>query len=358
MYDIIIVGGGPAGATLARLIGKKYKILLLEKRSFDVNKNSTCHKCCGGLIAPDAQLMLAKFCLGIPKSVLLSPQLFAVRTIDMDNSLERYYQRNYINIDREELDKWLESIIPPEVHIINDSVFKSFRVSEGIVNVNFHHNGKDYSERAKLLIGADGAFSKVRKQGFNDCPKPKVYISIQEWFETKQNSDYYGAIFDKEITDFYSWTIPKENYLILGSALKPGKDAYEKFILLKEKLKRYGFEFNNLVKKEGAYLLRPTKTDQICRGNSKIALVGEAAGFISPSSAEGLSYAFRSSLALARALDNGIEGYNNKYSLNIKSLERNIMFKNLKSPAMYNKYLRKAIMKTGILSIGIETNKL
>ena len=38
MYDMIIVGGGPAGATLARMIGKRYKVLLLEKRSFAVKK--------------------------------------------------------------------------------------------------------------------------------------------------------------------------------------------------------------------------------------------------------------------------------------------------------------------------------
>lgn len=354
MYDIIIVGGGPAGATLARIIGKRYKVLLLEKRSFAVNKTSTYHKCCGGLIAPDAQLMLAKFCLGIPKSVVLSPQLFAVRTIDIDNSIERYYQRHYINIDREKFDEWLESIIPSEVHIIKDSIYKSFEMTGNMVNVKFHHNGKDYTEKAKLLVGADGAFSQVRKQGFNDCPGPKVYISIQEWFETRQNADYYGAIFDKEITDFYSWTIPKEKYLILGSALKPGKEAAEKFRLLKGKLQKFGFEFNKLVRKEGAYLLRPTRTGQTCTGNSNIALLGEAAGFISPSSAEGLSYAFRSAVALAKALDNGLEGYYNKYLANLKSLERNIMFKNMKSPAMYNQYLRKVIMKTGVLSIDIE----
>ena len=31
MYDVIIVGGGPAGATLS-VSGKRYKVLLIEKR--------------------------------------------------------------------------------------------------------------------------------------------------------------------------------------------------------------------------------------------------------------------------------------------------------------------------------------
>lgn len=83
-------------------------------------------KCCGGLIAPDAQQMLAKFGLGVPKEVLQTPQLFAVRTIDFDNSLERYYQRHYINIDRYQFDKWLLSIVPAEVKIFEETVFKSF----------------------------------------------------------------------------------------------------------------------------------------------------------------------------------------------------------------------------------------
>ena len=59
MYDIAIVGGGPAGATLARLTGNQYRVLLLEKRTFQEPLYGGLQKCCGGLIAPDAQKMLA-----------------------------------------------------------------------------------------------------------------------------------------------------------------------------------------------------------------------------------------------------------------------------------------------------------
>lgn len=354
MYDIAIIGGGPAGATLARLAGRSYKILLLEKRTFTTGMPLASEKCCGGLVDPDAQQMLARFGLGIPKSVLLSPQLFAVRTIDIKNSIERYYQRHYINMDRNEFDRWLESIVPSSVDILNGCIFKSYEENDDFVIIRYSCKGKDYEAKAKLLVGADGAFSKVRRQGFCNSPAPALYVSIQEWFEANDNQNCYGAIFDDEITDFYSWTIPKENLLILGSALKPGIDAHSKFELLKQKLSKYGYDFKKSIRKNGAYLVRPVRKAQICVGKNRIALIGEAAGLISPSSAEGLSYAFRSALALARALEGGIEGYGELYNRNLGSLMRNIIVKNLKSPAMYNGYLRKLIMKTGLMSIDIE----
>ena len=353
MYDIIIVGGGPAGSTLARLTANRYKVLLLEKRSFDNDMQFSRQKCCGGLLDPDAQRMLAGFGLGLPKSVLVSPQLFAVRTIDIKSSVERYYQRHYINIDRNEFDQWLESIIPPSVTTINDCFYKSYEEKDGDIAVRFQHNGKDYEERARLLVGADGAFSSIRKQCFGEAFAPKLYISIQEWFRMEDTKNYYGAIFDNDITDFYSWTIPKEDQMILGSALVPGKNAHDRFEQLKSKLKKFGFCFDNSMKRNGAYLYRPVKNSQICTARGNIALIGEAAGFISPSSAEGMSYAFKSSLALARALQAGIEGYNARYDENTGSLKRNILIKNLKSPAMYNELLRKAAMKSGLLSIDI-----
>lgn len=353
MYDIAIVGGGPAGATLARLIGNQYKVLLLEKRTFQEPLYHGLQKCCGGLIDPDAQKMLASFGLGLPKSVILSPQMFAVRTIDSDNLIERYYQRHYINIDREEFDKWLESLIPPAVDIVNGSIYRSHITLNDSVKISFSKGTKNYQEKVKLLIGADGAFSKIRRTSFPNQNYPKLYVAIQEWFETLQNVNYYGAIFDREITDFYSWIIPKENLLIIGSALLPNKEIHERFDLLKLKLKDYGFELNKSIRKNGTFLLRPQSVHQIHIGSGRVGLIGEAAGFISPSSAEGLSYAFKSALALSKALSQGIESWSDLYKKNTSKLRSNIILKNLKSPFMYNKMLRKFVIRSGLKSIAL-----
>jgi flavin-dependent dehydrogenase len=277
--------------------------------------------------------------------------MFSVRTIDNDNSIERYYQRHYVNIDREEFDKWLESLVPPTVDIIKGSIYRSHVVHEDFVTVRYSKGNEYYEEKAKMLVGADGAFSKVRRTSFPDKNVPKKYVAVQEWFESSRNINYYGTIFDSEITDFYSWIIPKENFLIVGSALLPDDDIHGKFDLLKLKLKDHGFELNKSVRKNGTYLLRPQSVNQIQIGNGRIGLIGEAAGFISPSSAEGISYAFKSALALSSALSQGIEAWPDSYKKTSAGLRRNIIIKNLKSPFMYNGILRKAVMKSGVQSI-------
>ena len=162
---------------------------------------------------------------------------------------------------------------------------------------------------------------------------------------------YYTGVFDEEITDFYSWLIPKDNYIILGSALRPRDNTREKYELLKRKLTRLGFSFDSKVKTEGAFIYRTKKLSQFYLGAEGITLIGEAAGAISPSSAEGISYALKSSLYLAQSLEYGINGYFDRYKNMVKGIKFNLLLKNLKSPAMYNPLIRRLAMKSGFSSI-------
>ena len=352
MYDIVIIGSGPAGANLARLIGDKYHVLLIDKRDLE-NENPQNHltKCCGGLLAPDAQKMIASLGLGVPKDILVDPQLFAVRTMDLTNNLERLYQRFYYNIDREKFDRWLVSLLPTGIDKKFNALFKSFTEIPGGYEIRYIYNGKEMTAKTRIIIGADGASSKLRKAMSNEVTIPDEYISIQEWFECSNPMPYYTAIFDKEISDFYSWIIPKENYILLGSALRPKDNTRDKYQMLKRKLKGLGLNFDNKIKTESAFICRPKKVSQFYLGINGIALVGEAAGAISPSSAEGISYALKSSLYLAQSLEEGIDGFLKRYKNNAKNIKLNLMMKNLKSPAMYNPFLRKLAMKSGLQSI-------
>jgi len=352
MYDMAIIGAGPAGANLARLMGEKYEVLLIEKRDLETD-HSTCrrNKCCGGLLAPDAQKMMALLGLGVPKEVLVDPQLFAVRTIDVTNGIEQLYQRFYYNMDREKFDRWMVSLLPPGVDRRFNAVYKGYERMPGGFNVTFLQNGQEFTANTKVLIGADGAFSKIRKSIGIDQPAPETYIAIQEWFNSQSPQPFYTAVFDEEISDFYSWIIPKDHCLLLGSALRVNEKTWEKYHRLKEKLTRYGFDFDHRIKKEGAFICRPRKASQLLAGKDGIALVGEAAGAISPSSAEGISYALKSSLYLAQSLDEGIDGFLERYCTKLMRIRFNVTAKNLKSLFMYHPSLRKLVMKSGLQSI-------
>lgn len=55
---------------------------------------------CGGLLSEDAQRSLARYDITLPKDVLVDPQIFSVKTIDLGAGLVRHYQRTYLNMDR------------------------------------------------------------------------------------------------------------------------------------------------------------------------------------------------------------------------------------------------------------------
>jgi geranylgeranyl reductase len=354
MYDLAVIGAGPAGATLARLVGERYRVLLVDKRSLPADPyHIPSGKCCGGLLAPDAQRLLSRLGLGLPREVLVEPQIFVVRAVDLPIGLSRYYQRFYMNMDRGRFDAWLRSLIPPAVDMRLGYKLVSFTPRNHSFELTLQEGGKIWQEQAKILVGADGAFSKVRRLAFPGHPFPLAYIAIQEWVAATAPLPYFSALFDPEITDFYAWTIPKGEHLLIGAALESGGGAAEKFLLLKQKLKAYGYSFGEVERREGAWILRPKRLAEILTGGPGIALVGEAAGFISPSSAEGLSYALASALILAEALNISLEHFERRYARQSLTLKLNIFLKNLKSPFMYTPLLRRLVMALGLNSLKI-----
>ena len=159
MYDIAVIGAGPAGATLARIIGGSYRVLLIDKRQFgDSPEGASSRKCCGGLLAPDAQRMLSKLGLGLPKSVMEEPQLFVV--IDIQQSLERYYRRIYININRQKFDGWLLFMTPPSVNVRTACRLESYSWKGDCFRLILLQDNRTYVEQTKILVGGRRRFFK------------------------------------------------------------------------------------------------------------------------------------------------------------------------------------------------------
>jgi flavin-dependent dehydrogenase len=352
MYDVVIVGAGPAGSMLARLIGTTHRVLLLEKRvAVRPSTMTSGAKCCGGLLAPDAQRQLARLGLGLPHDLLVGPQLFVVRTIDIDHHQECFYQRHYINMDRGRFDQWLLSLLPGPVDVRLGCRVISCTTGRGGAEIVYTYQGKTSRIQTGLVVGADGAGSVVRRYCPGRVHRPDSYYAIQEWHSADRVMPYFTAIFDRTITDFYAWIIPKEDTLLLGAALQFGVDVYERMEHLRQRLRSYGLHFNRPERIRSAVLVRPRHIAQLYTGTGRIALVGEAAGFISPSSAEGLSYAFKSAFLLADVVNKGTENVVDRYARSTLSLRLNILGKNLKSPFMYYPPLRNLVMTLGLKNI-------
>lgn len=344
IYDVLVVGAGPAGSTFARMATEESgKILIIDGKTIKGKKP------CGGLLAPDTQKALAHMDLVLPNSVLADPQIFSVRTIDVCHRLVRFYPRHYLNVDRHAFDSWLFSLVPDSVDKVN-GVVTAIRKEDGVFIVTVKELGRESEYRAKRIVGADGANSIVRRTFFGD--NIYHYVAIQQWYEGKKDINaFYSCVFDEKTSESCSWSIFKNGYFIYGGCFE-SKNCREKFEQQKERMKGFdGFDFGEIVKTEACLALRPKKMSDFVTGKDGVFLVGEAAGFISPSSFEGISYAITSGRILAEAFKNGKGNVEEKYFSMTRKIRIKLAIKMIKRWFMYTPAVRFLVMKSGIESI-------
>ena len=347
MYDIVIIGAGPAGSTLARQISKSKKKILIIDAENEKNK-----KPCGGLLAPDAQKEFAHYDLVLPKDILVSPQIFSVKTMDLVSGKIKYYQRYYLNMDRYKFDKYLVSLIPNNVKKINGRVVNIKKDDNYIIEVL--DGTKKKLIKSKIIVGADGCNSIVRRTFYdNNIMK---YMAIQEWYKCVDSSNsFYSCIFDKKTSSSCSWLIHKDEYLIYGGAFDI-KNSKDKFLEQRERISRFlNIDLNNPVKKEACLVYRPNKFNDFVTGKDGAYLVGEAAGFISASSFEGISSAIRSADILSKIINDNVDikKITKLYRNKTIKLKIKLRLKVIKRWFMYTSIVRNIIMTLGIDSIKI-----
>lgn len=348
-YSIVIVGAGPAGCNFARRIhSKNHDVLLLD------GTEQRGEKVCAGLLSPDAQDLLAEYDICIPSDILVSPQLFSVRTIDLAGDDMRHYRRSYMNVDRAKFDRFLLDMVPEEVDVLS-AVCKSIRRDAKGYTIEVKTVDGYHTIQCAYLVGADGANSIVRKSLFPD-KKIERYVAIQQWFEASCENPYYSCIFDNATSPSCSWIFFKDGSMVFGGAFAPAH-CREAFELQKQKLVEKGIvsdaAFQTPIKTEACMVLRPHFLNGICRGADNAFLLGEAAGFISPSSLEGISYALSSAESLAEAFSENKSGKAvlRAYKKKTNNLCMKVKCKCIKRPFMYRQFLRTCILKTGIGSI-------
>jgi 2-polyprenyl-6-methoxyphenol hydroxylase-like FAD-dependent oxidoreductase len=151
----------------------------------------------------------------------------------------------------------------------------------------------------------------------------------------------------------------KDGMMIFGGAFDKG-NAREAFEAQKEKLVSMGAvesgAFDAPQRTEACLVCRPRFNKGIFVGEGRVFFVGEAAGFISPSSFEGISYALLSAEALADSFNRRrkADAVLRSYKRRSLRLVWKVWIKCLKRPFMYNQILRRLVMKSGLTAIKLK----
>ena len=369
-YDVLIIGAGPAGANAAisyKNLNPKLTVGLVDKAIFPRDKS------CGDAIGPGVISALKRFnnehiLDGEPQVV--STTLYGPDNIGIQNYIPEVKNKEdsivYV-IPRVDLDNRILDLAKESgVDVYEGYSFVDFTSNlDKSLNVQIKNENENLEFLTKILIGADGANSRIRKKlnhkSNSDWHKA---IAIRAYID----SPNYLEIFNERTLMFeinvsaekgYAWAFPsKGNLLNIGIGVPVSifkKDKLDINVLLDNfvsELESRGVIVEN-IRKQKSYLLPFASSRPKRNKNLNIALIGDASSMINPMSGEGIFYGMEAGYLLAKntheiihsdKLSDGIDLYEKEFSKRFRkhflscALARLI----LQSPFMTKRLLRVA----------------
>lgn len=287
-FDVVVVGGGPAGATAAQTLAEQGRSVLLLDRAGRI-------KPCGGAIPPR---LIRDF--AIPDHLLVAQARSARMVAPSGHRVDIPIEGGFVGmVDREFFDEWLRERAAAAGAVRRDGTFDSLtRDTDGCTVVNFraHVDGRDITAhvRARAVIGADGARSKVAQQAVTGGePAPCVFayheiVRRPERPPTGYDPARCDVVYDGRCSpDFYGWVFPHGDTLSIGTgSADKGFSLRTATSGLREAAGLAGAE---TLRREGAPL--PMKPLRRWDNGRDVVLAGDAAGVVAPASGEGIYYA-------------------------------------------------------------------
>lgn len=301
-YDVVIVGGGPAGATAANDLAKaNYRVLLIE-RGFRI-------KPCGGAIPP---CLIDEFDIDLEQLVckVSSARMISPKGTQVDMPIDGTFVGM---VDRQHFDPWLRQrasdsgaeLVAGKFLSLSYADDNSIQLRYQRKDKNQHADSDEITVTTRTVIGADGARSAVARQHI-PCSKDLKWVFA--YHEIVKAPTHQHESYDPErcevwyqgriSPDFYGWVFPHGACASIGAG--SGLKSYDAKASVKALRDSAGLSDAKTLRKEGAPLpLKPLKRWDDGRG---VLLAGDAAGVVAPSSGEGIYYAMLSGRLAGQAV--------------------------------------------------------
>lgn len=293
-YDVIIVGAGPAGATLGQQLSRRgVDVLILEKEKMPRDKT-----CAGGITRRTAAMLDFDIGTVAERTTYGARLTYRLR----DECVKRHGEPFVYMVTRSNFDNLLVQMTRESgATVIEGTDIEEMKTDGRSVKVRT----SDGDFESRVVAGADGAKGVVAK-GAGLMRGARLDLALQVEVQVSADEmakwDSLIGIDEGQIPGGYGWVFPKGDHLAVGV----GGDARHSRKLkpyLEKMLHHVGVDEVGDV--QGHLLPMRRKGMEIQRGN--ILLLGDAAGLIHPLTREGIYYAIRSARLAAPVIADALK---------------------------------------------------